>query len=198
MGDIRSAWEIAQEKAGKLGELSPEERNKHREDRCNQLGKSLAEKYLEKGDAKRLETELNKQDDADKELMGRAVIERLVEGIDLRNSLMLDKISQGISHITRGKTTETINKLKELAQEYDEADEKEREEIDKVGKELLHQMRISGTAISRVNILAKTEWQEKISRLDRPFENRLNELKQELLNSVHVSYPAANQPIPDS
>ena len=186
MGDIRSAWEIAQEKAGKLGDLSPKERSKHREDKCNQLGKSLAEKYLERGDAKYLEAELNKQDDADKKLMQRAVIKSLVDGIDLRNRLMLDKISQGISHITRGKTTEITNKLKELAQEYDEADEKEREQIDNAGKELLHQTRISGTAVGRVNILAKAEWQEKIIRLDRPFENRLNELKQELHNSVYV------------
>ncbi len=184
MGDIRSAWEIAQEKAGKLGKLSPEERNKHREDKYNQLGKSLAEKYLERGDAKYLEAELDKQDDADKELMRRAVIERLVECIDLRNRLMLDKISQGISYITRGETTEIVNKLKELAQEYDEVNEKEREEIDKAGREMLQEMRISGTAIDRVNILAKTEWQKRISRLAQPFENKLNELKTELLQPI--------------
>ena len=186
MGDIRSAWEIAQEKASKLGELSPEERNKHREDKCNRLGTSLAEKYLKRGDAKYLETEINKQDDADKGPVRRAVVEHLAEVIDLRNKLMLDKISQGISHMTHGETMETINKLLGLAQEYGEADEKERGERDKVGKQLLHRMRISGTAIGGVNILAKAEWQERMSRLNQSFENRLNELKQELRNRVHV------------
>lgn len=185
MGDIKSAWEIAQEKAGKLGKLSPEDRNKQR-NRCNQVGKSLAEEFLERGDGKYLEAELDKQDDANEGLVSIAAIERLIEGIDLRNRLTLDRISQGILIITKSKAAETVAKLKELAQEYGEADEKERQEVDKAGKELLHQMRISGTAISQINILAKSEWQEKISHLDQPFQDRLSELKQELLSNANA------------
>jgi hypothetical protein len=73
-----------------------------------------------------------------------------------------------------------MGKVKELFQEYAEAENKERQEIEKMGGEMLHQLRISGTAISRLNIRAKEEWQKKLDQTARPFDERLNYFKQEL------------------
>jgi len=47
---------------------------------------------------------------------------------------------------------------------------------------MLHQLRISGTAISRLNIRAKEEWQKKLDQTAHPFDERLNFLKKELQN----------------
>jgi len=184
--EIKSAWEIAQEKAGKLGNLSSEEREKQRESKCRLIGESLAEKYLAQGDIRDLEFELGKHDGPDKDLIIQAAIERLTEGINLGNSLMLDKLFKGIITITHGKTAETISELKALAQEYKEAEDKTKQEIDRNGREILHQLRISGTAIGQTNYRAKTDWQEKMKQLDQPFEEKLNKLKQEVLNTARA------------
>jgi hypothetical protein len=184
VGEIKSAWEIAQEKANKLGELSPKEREKQREDRCHLIGKSLAEKYLSQRDARLLENELSKHSSQDKELIRQAALHRLIEEIDLIHSHMLDEVVQGILKLAKAETAaEIIDKIKELLQEYRDVENGERQEIERAGREILHQLRISGTAISRINIRAKEEWQRKLNQLAHPFEERLNQLKQELLNS---------------
>ena len=185
MGEIKSAREIAQEKASKLGELSPEERKGQRQDRCRMIGKSLAEKYLSQYDIRLLETELNKHSAQDKDLMKQATIHRLIEGINLRYGSTLDKISQGILTLANNAMAiETVGKIKELFQEYDEAENRARQEIENAGMEILHQLRISGTAISQINIRAKEEWEQRLNQLTGPFEERLNYLKQELSNSA--------------
>jgi hypothetical protein len=187
MGEIKSAWEIAQEKADKLGELSSEERAKQREGRCRLAGKSLAEKYLGQHDARYLEAELNKHDSEDRELIGQAALQALIERIDLRYGLLLDRINEGILSLIKTKTAvETIGKIKELFHEYRETERVEKQEIEKAGREILHQLRISGTAISQINAQAREDWQKKLVELERPFEERLDRLKQELLGSAHV------------
>lgn len=187
MGEIKSAWEIAREKADKLGELSAEERQKQRQDRCRLIGQSLAEKYVSQDDSRHLEAELNKHDSEDRELISRAALQRLVEGIDLRFGHMLDRIRQGILSLAKTETAaKAVEEINELFREYREAEEVERQEIERASREILHGLRISGTAISQVNIRAKEEWQKKMSQLARPFEERLNRLKQDLLGNARV------------
>ena len=187
MGEIKSTWEIVQEKTSKLGKLSPEEQEKQRQDKCRLIGKSLAEKYLSQYDVRLLEIEFTKHSTEDKDVIRQAAIHRLIEGINLQHSLRLDEISQGILNLTKNeKPVQTLGKIKELFQEYDEIENRERQEIEKVGREILHQLRISGTAISQINTRAKEEWQKKLNQLAHPFEERLNVLKQELLNRSHI------------
>ena len=187
MGEIKSAWEIAQEKADKLGELSPEERAKQREDRCRPIGKSLAEKYLGQHDTQYLEAELNKQNSEDRELISQTVLQALIERIDLRYGHILDRVNEGILSLVKTKTAvETVGKIKELFQEYRETEKVERQEIERAGGEILHQLRISGTAISQINIQAREDWQKKLNQLARPFEENLGRLKQELSASARV------------
>ncbi len=187
MSEIKSAREIAQEKANKLGALSPEERKKQRDDRYRLIGKTLAEKYLGQNDARLLEAELSKYSGPDKDLISRAVLRLLVEGIDLNYSLKLDEIGQGILSLSGTEAAvQTTDKIKELFHEYWEAENKKRQEIERAGREILHQLRISGTAISQINIRAKEEWLKQLNELAQPFEERLNSLKQELLSSVSI------------
>jgi len=187
VGEIKSAWEIAQEKANKLGELTAEERKKQRENRCRLIGKTLAEKYISQHDVRLLEAELSKHSGQDKGLISQAVLHRLVEGIDLEYSLKLDEIGQGILSLSKAEASAQImDKIKELFHEYREAENNERREIERAGREILHQLRISGTAINQINIRAKGEWQKRLNDLARPLEERLSSLKQELLSSVGI------------
>jgi len=181
VADIKSAWEIAQEKASKLGKLSPEEREGQRQDKYRLIGESLAEKYLSHHDIGILKDELSKHTAQDKDLIRQAAVRRLIQGLELRYPPALAEISKGILTLTNSATvTKTLDEIRELFQEYAEAENKERQEIEKMGGEMLHQLRISGTAISRLNIRAKEEWQKKLDQTARPFDERLNYLKQKL------------------
>jgi len=185
VGEIRSAWEIAQEKADKLGKLSPEEQKRQRESRCYLIGKSLAEKYLDQHNIRLLQDELKKCSGEDGALISQATLQRLIEVVDLRSDSELDRISQGILSLAKNEMTgKTVSKIKELAQEYRETEEEARQEIEKAGREILHQLRISGTAIGPINTQAVDEWQEKLNQSTRPFEERLNAFKQELSSNV--------------
>jgi hypothetical protein len=181
VSDIKSAWEIAQEKASRLGELAPEEREGQRQDRCRLIGESLAEKYLGHHDIGILKDELSKHTAQDKDLVSKAAVRQLIQGLELRYPPALAEISKGIVTLTNSTTvTKTLGEIKELFQEYAEAENKEKQEIEKAGREMLHQLRISGTAISHLNIRGIEEWQKKLDQTALPFDERLNYLKQKL------------------
>jgi hypothetical protein len=181
VADIKSAWEIAQEKASKLGELSAEEREGQRQDRCRLIGESLTEKYLSHHDISSLEEELRKHSPQDKYLISQAAVHRLIQALDLQYLTELTEISQGILNLAHSDaTTKTLDEIKALVQEYVETEDKESQEIERAGREMLHQLRISGTAVGRLNMRAKAEWQKKLDQTARPFDERLNYLKQEL------------------
>lgn len=181
MADIKSAWEIAQERAGKLGELSAEELERQRQDKCRLIGESLAEKFLSHRDISFLKDELKKHTAQDKDLISRAAIDRLIKGLDLFYPTELAEISLGILTLSNSPTTSKIlDEIKALFREYAEAEDNERQEIEQAGGEMLHQLRISGSAVGRLNIRAKEEWQKKLEQTAKPFDERLNYLKQEL------------------
>ncbi|MBM3167510.1 MAG: hypothetical protein FJZ83_02805 [Chloroflexi bacterium] len=182
MGNIKSAWELAHEKADKLGELSQEEKRKQMEERCSQIGKTLADKYLERENTRYLETELKKYNGQDKESIAHATLERLTDAIDFRYAKALEKIKDGILLVSKNSAKDIVNQVEELFREYQEAEEGKRQEIEKAGKEILHQMRISGTAIGKINIQANAQWQKDLEQTSQPFEEKLRSLKQELLS----------------
>jgi uncharacterized protein YerC len=179
--DIKSAWEIAQEKASKLGGLSVEEREEQRQEECRLTGEALADKYLSRQDIGIIKDELGKHGAADKDLIGRAAVQRLSQAINLQYPNRLDEILQGILALKNSEAVKrTLEDIKVQFKEYTVAENRESQEIEKAAGEILHQMRISGSAIGRVNLRAKEEWQEKLDQTALPFNDRLNSLKQEL------------------
>ena len=181
MPDIKSAWEIAQEKASKLGELSTEEREEQRREKCRLLGEALADKYLMNYDIGIIKDELSKRDPAEKNLFGRATVRRLSKAIHLSYPDSLAEISRAILEIESSSAIkQTMDEIKTLFEEYILAEKKERLEIENSGGEILHQMRISGSAVGNLNIRAKNEWQKKLEQVAGPFDIRLTALKAKL------------------
>jgi hypothetical protein len=191
MGELKSAWEIAQEKASKLGKLSAEEKRQQMEQRCHQIGKAMAQTYLDHQEGQNITTQLSNYPEEEKRLIAQAIVGHLSEALSLRNPKItenpqgfssvsrLEKIIQGIATIAP-KLQPVTSQISLLIQEYQQAGEKTRQEIENKGRERLHQLRISGTAVGGINIEATLEWQEDWYKLAQPFEERLNELKQEL------------------
>ena len=177
MGELKSAWEIAQEKADKLGKLSVEEEQQQREEECRQIGTAVAQKYFDQPDLQDIATVLNSYPEEKRKLIRRATLNCLVEAIDL-TSLNLGKAIQGIAMV-EPRSQGVLEQIAQLAQEYEQAGRKAREGLQNKVKETLHQLRISGTAVD-INIETTLEWQEAWSSLAQPFKSRLDTLKQEL------------------
>ena len=185
MGEIRSSWEIAREKANDLGELSEAERLRQQKERCLPIGKSLADNYLDKHDALWLEKELGKYPSEDKELIRQIALHHLVDHIDVQNNFIFDQLVQGILGLTGdgNRVKVILDEVKDIFHEYQEIEKEERQKIETAGREMLHQQRISGTAIKMINVRAREDWQNKLDALARPFKVRLNDFKQKLLAS---------------
>ena len=178
MGELKSAWEIAQEKANKLGKLSAEEEQQEREQRCKEIGKAMAQNYLER--PKEQNIDLENYPKEEKKLLRQAILKRLVEAMDLKNSTLLERAIQGIAMV-EPTSKPLIEQINQLVQEYEETGRKERRAIESKGREILHQLRLSGTAVGDINIEATSEWQEACVKIIEPFEARLDSLKQELI-----------------
>ncbi len=182
MGEIKSSWEIAREKANELGELSEEEHVRQREDMCRPIGKSLADNYLEKHDLRKLEEELNKYAGEDRKLVTQIALYHLIDYIDVQNGFVLDQIVLGILSLAKDdRAKRIVDKVKELFHEYQEIEKIERQKIEAAGREMLHQQRISGTAIDMINVRVREEWQDKLNEIAHPFKEQLNNFKQKLL-----------------
>ena len=200
MGKLKSAWEIAQEKADRLGKLSPAEMQRQREQECRQIGRAIAQRYLDNPEPLSLAIELNKYQEK-KDLVRQATLTHLTQAIDLKSWSgtspdptkynnrsggvypRLEKIIQGIAAI-EPKSQSIIERIRGLAQEYEPLADKTRRAIEIKCRETLHQLRISGTAVGNINIEATPQWQQSWHLLTEPLEPRLDSLKRELINSI--------------
>ena len=196
MGELKSAWEIAQEKANRLGKLSAEEEEQQRQQKYRQVGQALAQRYLDNPETLSLTTELNKRPEEEQELVKKAILSHLIQAIDLKgrsgttldparysrsgeDKPRLEKISQEIVSL-EPKSQPIIEEITKLMQEYEGAEGKTRQELEGKTREILHQLRISGTAVGDINIEATPQWQQAQQRLVETLELRLISLKQEL------------------
>jgi len=183
MGELKSAWEIAQEKASKLGKLSPEEEQRQREEKCRQIGQGVTQRWLDASQGQDLAGEINSYPEKEKSLIKQAAIGYLIEAIDFQglspDMRRLDRAIQGIASL-EPKSEPVLQRTSELAQEYAQAKRKARQELESKVKEVLHQLRISGTAVGDINLEAAPQWQEREQRLIEAFLPRLDSLKQEL------------------
>jgi hypothetical protein len=184
MGELKSAWEIAQEKANRLGKLSTEEKEQQARQRHRKIGQALAQKWLDSSQKLDITAELNKHEEKVRETIRRVVIEHLVEAIKFTTSqgiTSMKKIIEVISSL-EPELQPKAEEIGHLAQEYEEAEQKIRQELESGYRETLHQLRISGTAVGTINIEADPKWQVARRDLIEAFTPRLNDLKQALIS----------------
>jgi hypothetical protein len=185
MGELKSAWEIAQEKANRLGKLSTEEREQQARQRQRKIGQALAQKWLDSSQKFNITTELNKYEEKEREIIRRAVIEHLVEAIELTTTQGINNVKKIIEVISslEPELQPKAEEIGHLVQEYEEAEQNIRQELESDYRETLHQLRISGTAVGAINIEADPKWQAARQELVKAFTPRLNCLKQSLISS---------------
>jgi hypothetical protein len=184
MGELKSAWEIAQEKANRLGKLSTEESEQQARQRNRKIGQALARKLLDSSQKLDITAELNKHEEKEREIIKRVVIEHLVEAIEFTTSQGINSVKKIIEVISSlgPELQPKAEEINHLVQEYKEAEQKIRQELEIDYRETLHQLRISGTAVDAINIEDDPKWQAARQELVEVFTPRLNDLKQALIS----------------
>jgi len=183
MGEIKSAWEIAMEKAEKLEKLPPEELRKQKEEKYSSIGQVLVDKYLGGLDLWQLEVELDKYSSEDRAFLKEMAVSKLAQSIELGSHKGLGRIMEGISYLKQRVDIRDIGEeIEQLFEEYKQVEQMEKEEMEKSARDILHRLRISGSAIGGVNPKAIGEWQQDLDRLAQPYRERLEPLRQKLLD----------------
>ena len=190
MGEIKSAWELAMEKVEKLGKLSPEEVRRQKEEKYGSIGQGLAEKYLTGLALRDVRIELDKYKGEERELVRAALASKLIDAIELGDAERLSKVIEGISEFNL-KSREGLAgiraEIEQLFGEYREAEQKKRREVETAARGVLHQLRISGSAIGSVNPEVVPEWKNELDKIALPYRERLDSLKARLRSGFPLS-----------
>jgi len=184
MGELKSAWEIAQEKANRLGKLSAKEMEQQARQRYRQIGQVLAQKWLDSSQRLDMTAELNKHEEKEREIIKQAVIEHLAEAIEFTTTQGINSMKKVIAAISSlgPELQPKAEEIGQLVQEYEDAEQKIRQELESDYRETLHQLRISGTAVDAINIESNHKWQVARQGLVEAFTPRLNDLKRALIS----------------
>jgi len=183
MSELKSAWEVAQERADRLGKLSAEEKEQQERQRYRQVGQVLAQKWMDGSQRLDMTAELSKHEEKGREIIKKAVIEHLIEAIGFADTQAIDsakKVIEAISSL-KPELQPKAEEMGQLLQEYEGAEQKIRQELESNYRETLHQLRISGTAVDAINIEDNPQWQLARQGLVESLAPRLNALKQALV-----------------
>jgi hypothetical protein len=183
MGELKSAWQVAQERANALGKLSAEEKEQREREGYRQIGQALAQKWLDGHQHLDITAELNKHQEKEREIMRQAVIRHLTEAIDFATTQGISSTKMIVEAISSlgPELQPKAEEISQLVQEYEGAEQKTRQELESNYKEALHQLRISGTAVDAINIESNPQWQLARQGLVEALTPRLNDLKQALI-----------------
>ncbi len=185
MSELKSAWEVAQERASRLGKLSAEEKEQQERQRYRQAGQALAQKWMDSSQRVDLTAELSKHEEKGREIMEQAVIEHLLEAVGFASTEAINNVKRTITAISslKPELQPRAEEVGRLVQEYELAENKMRQELESRYRETLHRLRISGTAVEAVNIEDSPQWQPARQELVESLAPRLNALKQALLDT---------------
>ena len=185
MSEMKSAWELAQERANRLGKLSAQEKEEQDRQTYRQIGQALAQKLLDGSPRLDVAAELSKHAEKGRETIKQATIEHLVAAIELTATEGIAGAKGIIEAISSLKPDlqPRAEEVSQLIQEYELAQQKIRQELEGDTRETLHQLRISGPAVGPINIEDNPQWQTAQQGLAASFAPRLNALKQALLRT---------------
>jgi len=184
--EIKSALERALERAERLGKLSPEEMRRQREAELLPIGEALAQRYLEHGQLRVLEEQLERYQGDDRAPVLRGAIRALARAITLTDKPLAERAVEGISALTEDKqiqhlAEEVLRLFGRRAWEEKLHGEEVREEVERELLSRLARAGISGSAVAEVNLRASPSWREHVARMEARFLEELETIKAALM-----------------
>lgn len=185
MDRIKSAWEIAMERAQRM-EVTPEELKKQQKERCVLAGEAIAEKYLDGFDLQQLAEDLKRQPAEDRELVARAAVRKLAGALRLGDYELLGRVVEGVS-VLRGEGEGAAERLRSLMgsfsvlyDSYQSALRKKRGEIEAAGRAVLARLGVSGEAVAAINPAVNKEWAQALGAVAGSHEKEFAHYREEL------------------
>jgi len=195
MGDIKSAFEIAMEKASKIEEATPDEKVKWK---ATPRGEALAAKYL-KEDVNLL-TELSNYKTDERKYVTEGAVEVLARSIDLPRNDAIKKTNRkamdGIKLLKKDKSAveNVYSKMRYVFNHYlDQGDQQRKQAYEqlkvqfaaKLQQAMQQQMGTNVRLNPNVNIEGhpqfQEEWRRVLIQLEQQYINHLNEYRRELI-----------------
>ena len=132
MSEIKSAWEIAQEKINRLGTLSAEEKEQQKSQKYRQIGQSLAQKWLDSPRRPNITQELSKYEEKEKTIIKHALIEHLADVIELTTAQGMTSTKKVIEALSSlgPELQPKAQEISQLIQEYEGAEGNVRQELE--------------------------------------------------------------------
>jgi hypothetical protein len=178
---IKSALEIALEKAQRLGSLSDVEKQSQKDGELAAAGAALVERYLNGLPLSDIELELAKRSEEDRGKVRSRILSHLVDMVDIKQTSTDDKVLAAIGHLF--PDSELAQIIGGVFQEYRTAMDKARQDnlsrIESDKRTELERKGISGPAVDPA-IETSPDWIRIEQDLSSHYEQRLDEIKRNL------------------
>jgi hypothetical protein len=186
--EIKSTLEIAMEKVAKMPKLSPEEVLERREREFGPRGRGIARRYLD--GALRLtdlEIEICRFQDEEREVVMRTLKSTLCDAINLEEMDGSRQALEALQVLAKGTGLEDkARELEGIHAEYLRQREQTLAEFEKLQRDRLRQLGISGSAVSP-NPEVSRDLQQRLQATHQTFSSRIENFKTGLLQAVDPS-----------
>ncbi len=180
MGEIKSTWDIVMEKTKGL-KVTLRDRERIKKGELISRINAIFHRYMDaQGNEAYLQRELEGLRVEEKEVAKRELLLLLLDAIDLSKDN--GKIITGIETLKGKQAVKTLERLRFLASEYKASRDERAREVEGIFGRRLAAMGISGSAV-QPSLEGKRDWVEALKGLQRDYGNRLDALREKLLNS---------------
>lgn len=179
---IKSALEIAMERAASMPGLTQEELAEQKEREYQPRGAAIARRYLEGALKERdLQTELSKYRGQEGEIVKRAFLLALNQSIKLESKSISLKALEGVKAVEpTANLGEMKRQIEAIFDEFSQRLERRIPRYEALEKEKLQQLGISGSAV-KPNLEESQTWQAELKRIQSEYDSRISKLKENLL-----------------
>jgi len=179
---IKSALEIAMERAASLPGLTQEELAEQKQREYQPRGAAMARRYLEGALKERdLQTELSKYEGQEGEIVKRAVLLTLKQSIKIESKSIGLRALDGIKAVEpSGDLGEIRRQIEAIFDEFNQQLEQENPRYEALDKERFQELGISGSAV-KPNLEESQTWQAELKRIQSEYGSRIRKLKENLL-----------------
>jgi len=182
--ELKSAFDIAMERAQKLGDMSAQERQRSKEEEFRAIGEALGKRYLDGLPIRDVEIELRRYEE-NRRIVIRHLLSFLLNTLDTGNSEGAENILAAVQHYSGDSGV--VAGIRNLFNEYQKAIEQAWEEKRiKLGAAKRKELKLRGIFGSAVEPAIETspEWIEISQRLDASYQKRFEETKTLLLKAL--------------
>jgi len=173
---LKSALDIALERAKQLGRMSAEEKQRLKEEELAAMGQALGKRYLSGLPVRDVDMELGKYKEG-RRIIVRYLLSFLVDKIDVRDAEGAERILEAIQHFSADSIV--AQSIRTIIQEYqgaiEQAFQENRPKLEGVRRKELATKGISGSAVKPA-IESSPEWLQVRQELDAYYRKRFEEM----------------------